>query len=141
MSTHEALIAELQRHRSEPSEDRYGLFKGYYCESALGTPPCSWMSQYDDQEVAAREHAEHVAQELVDHGLAVTTTEWAVQSKTFLAEDAPFDRLETHRRMMGPPHTEETARAEVAKSTGERSQFDETNMRVASRGTTDWREA
>lgn len=141
MSDLEAVIAEVQRHRSEASEDRYGNFTGYYCESALGTSPCSWTSQYDEQEIAAREHAEHVAGALAEAGLVVTHAEWAVQSKTFLTEDAPFDRLETHRRLMGPPHTEETARAEVAKWTGERTQFDETSVRAVSRGTTDWRKA
>lgn len=141
MNDLEAVIAEVQRHRSEASEDRYGNFTGYYCESALGTLPCSWTSQYDEQEIAAREHSEHVAEELEKAGLLPTNTEWAVQSKTFLAEDAPFDRLETHKHFMGQHHTEETAREEVARRTGARSPFDASSIRAVSRGTTDWREA
>lgn len=83
MSAPEALIAELQRHAFSPGADRQEQFTAS-CDSAANAPvACSWTAQSSDIEVAAREHAEHVAQELVGAGLVAASAAAPVTEKTY----------------------------------------------------------
>lgn len=82
--------------------------------------------------------AREAAQDLQKAGLLPSDTEWAIESKTFFRDDAPFDKRET-TDWSNTPLTEQEAREDVSIRTSARGQFSPETMRVVSRGVTDWR--
>lgn len=82
--------------------------------------------------------AVQAAEDLQKAGLLPSDTEWAIESKTFFRDDAPFDKRET-TDWSNTPLTEQEAREDVSIRTSARGQFSPETMRVVSRGVTDWR--